>query len=71
MNNVRKIIRKNKTITLLETEILMSPAATVLLNEVKEILRELGSDDQELAVITTFVVVALSQKRKGKEENKG
>ena len=71
MNNVRKIIRKNKAITLLETEILMSPAATVLLNEVKEILRELGSDDQELAVITTFVVVALSQKRKSKEENKG
>lgn len=71
MNNVRKIIRKNKAITLLETEILMSPAATALLNEVKEVLRELGSDDQELAVITTFVVVALSQKRKSKEENKG
>lgn len=68
MNNVRKTVRKNKTITLLETEILMSPAATVLLNEVKEILRDLGSDDQELAVITTFVVVALSQKRK--EKNK-
>ena len=68
MNNIRKIVRKNKTITLLETEILMSPAATVLLNEVKEILRDLGSDDQELAVITTFVVVALSQKRK--EKNK-
>lgn len=68
MNNIRKTVRKNKTITLLETEILMSPAATVLLNEVKEILRELGSDDQELAVITTFVVVALSQKRK--ETNK-
>lgn len=68
MNNIRKTVRKNKTITLLETEILMSPAATVLLNEVKEILRDLGSDDQELAVITTFVVVALSQKRK--EKNK-
>lgn len=66
-NNIRKIARKNKTITLLETEILMSPAATVLLNEVKEILRDLGSDDQELAIVTTFVIIALNQRRKDKE----
>lgn len=66
-NNIRKLARKNKTITLLETEILMSPAATVLLNEVKEILRDLGSDDQELAIVTTFVIIALNQRRKDKE----
>lgn len=67
MNNIRKTVRKNKTITLLETEILMSPAATVLLQEVKDILHDLGSDDQELAVVTTFVIIALNQKRKEKE----
>ena len=67
MNNIRKLARQNKTLTLLETEILMSPAATVLLNEVKGVLKDLGSEDPELAVITTFVIVALSEKRK---ENK-
>ena len=67
MNKIKKLARQNKTLSLLETEILMSPAATVLLQEVKDILHDLGSDDQELAVVTTFVIIALNQKRKEKE----
>ena len=65
MNTSKKTL-KLRNINELRNIIENSPTAGKLLSEVKEILKDLGSEDANLAVVTTFVVIALEQNRKNK-----
>lgn len=63
MNGSKKVMRLKNT-TELRDVIEKSPTASKLLSDVEGVLQDLGSDDKNLAVITTFVIIALQSKNK-------